>query len=80
MTPSKYSRKIDTMGRIMIPSKLREKYSINTGNEYIFYTEESDGHVYLCIDCGATEEIHNLSLNEAIEIIKSHGMDVSSPV
>lgn len=44
-------RKMDTLGRLMVPSKLRDALHMVPGKEYEFTTEERDGKVFLCIEC-----------------------------
>lgn len=46
-----YSRKIDTLGRVVIPSKLRDIFGIQPGDEIEFFSIEVDGLRYLCIPC-----------------------------
>ena len=48
---TKYSRKVDAMGRITIPVKLREKTGIEIGEMYEYSFLELDGKKYLCIEC-----------------------------
>lgn len=45
------SRKIDALGRLVIPSKLRDKFSIESGDEMKFYSYFVDGVQYICIPC-----------------------------
>lgn len=45
------SRKIDTLGRLVIPSKLRDKFGIEPGDEMEFYSYFMDGVQYICIPC-----------------------------
>ena len=45
------TRKLDTVGRIMIPAKLREELNMVIGNNYEFFIEYKDNKVYLCIEC-----------------------------
>lgn len=52
----KYSRKLDSLGRIIIPAKLREDLGMQLGQEYEFGVRQIDGRNYLVIDCGIPDE------------------------
>ena len=43
MKKTKYSRKLDANGRLVIPSKLREEVGLELGETYTFYTYERNG-------------------------------------
>ena len=51
MLKTAYTRKLDTIGRLMIPSKLREELHMINGHNYEFYIDEIDGKTFLCIEC-----------------------------
>ena len=51
MKQTKYERKMDSAGRILIPSKLREEVGLEPGDSYTFYTHYEDGKLFLCIEC-----------------------------
>lgn len=72
MRITEYSRKLDTMGRIMLPKRLREKLGLIEGNEYTFYThEEDDGRKFLCIECPGIDQA---TLEEARRLVEKYGM------
>lgn len=72
MNNTEFSRKLDKMGRIMIPIKLREQMGLVVGENYFFSTREENGKKYICIDCG---EVHpSDSLEYAMEILQANGM------
>jgi len=54
-------RRIDELGRIVIPKELRDAYGIEAGDPIEFYT--SDGEIILrkyqpgCVFCGETENL-----------------------
>ena len=56
---TEYSRKLDTCGRLVIPSKLREAMRLEVGENYPFFTAvDEKGQSWLCIPCpGAETEI-----------------------
>lgn len=69
MEATQYSRKLDTMGRIMIPKPLREELGLVIGQEYNFFL--SDDRQYLCIQCpGISEQ----KLEEARRIVEQYGL------
>ena len=45
------SRKLDSMGRITIPIRLREQLGFEIGHEYSYYLFEENGMKFLCIKC-----------------------------
>lgn len=58
MTKTTFSRKLDTIGRLMIPSKLREDLHMVIGRNYEFFIKQENDKVYLCIECPeATDEV-----------------------
>lgn len=72
MRITKYSRKLDTMGRIMLPKRLREELGLKEGTEYTFYTHEDDrGRRFLCIEC---PEVNPDMLEEARRLVKKYGL------
>ena len=71
MAESTYSRKLDAMGRIMIPVRLRDQLGPVTGREYSFEVRQIDGRNYICIDCGL-----NTELEEAMKLIQNAGLKI----
>ena len=71
MAESTYSRKLDAMGRIMIPVRLRDQLGLITGREYSFEVRQIDGHNYICSDCGL-----NTELEEAMKLVQNAGLKV----
>jgi len=51
MTKTNYARKVDAMGRITIPIRLREETGIEIGEIYPYSILEHEGKKYLCIEC-----------------------------
>lgn len=56
MKETEYSRRLDSSGRLVIPSKLREELKMEVGDDYIFYIHELKGKTYLCIECYRKED------------------------
>jgi len=48
---TKFARKVDAMGRITIPIRLREQTGIEIGEMYEYSIYEINGKKYLCIEC-----------------------------
>ena len=71
MAESTYSRKLDAMGRIMIPVRLRDQLGLITGPTYSFEVRQIDGRNYICIDCGL-----NTELEEAMKLVQNAGLKV----
>lgn len=51
MEKTKYSRKIDSAGRVLIPIRLREEVGLNANSTCTFYKHMEDGKLFLCIEC-----------------------------
>jgi len=56
MEKTTYARKVDAMGRITIPIRLREEMGIDIGKNYEYFKFELDGKKYLCIECSDPSE------------------------
>lgn len=51
MEKTKFARKLDSMGRITVPARLREQCGLELNEIYEYYICEVDGKKYLCIEC-----------------------------
>ena len=68
--PTEYSRKLDTVGRLVIPSKLRKEMRLELGEEYLFYTcVDEHGQSWLCIPCPGVET----EVDKAKRILEENG-------
>ena len=68
--PTEYSRKLDTVGRLVIPSKLRKEMRLELGEEYPFYTcVDEHGQSWLCIPCPGVET----EVDKAKRILEENG-------
>ena len=54
MQQTNYVRKVDAMGRITIPIRLREEMGIEIGKSYEYFKVNENGKKYLCIKCPET--------------------------
>ena len=54
LQPENTSRKLDSLGRVVIPKSLRDKYGINENDEIYFYTATEDGQSFIALTSGKT--------------------------
>lgn len=74
MIDTGYSRKLDTMGRIMLPKPLREQMGLIIGQEYNFFKfEDEQGRKFICIECPGIDEA---TLEEARRIVQKYGLKI----
>ena len=75
MELTQWSRKIDKMGRIVLPVRLREQYGLETGLECPIYThEDEEGKLYICFQV-PPRAVQNYK--EAMEILERLGYKVA---
>ena len=74
MELTQWSRKIDKMGRIVLPVRLREQYGLETGLECPIYTHEDEqGRLFICFQApGQTVQ----NLKEARQLLEQSGYSV----
>ena len=70
MTKTQYARRLDTMGRLVIPSRLREEFSLAVGDTLEFFWHEENGKTYLCIECPEQET----ELQKALKVLEKNGL------
>ena len=56
MVNESVSRKIDNLGRIVIPKHLRNKVGIADGDELEIFTEEVNGRMFICFSKVVTKD------------------------
>ena len=71
MTETKYARKIDSTGRLVIPVKLREELGLVSDAILTFWTHEQDGKRFLCIECPSEET----EVERALRVLREHGIN-----
>ncbi len=54
LQPENTSRKLDSLGRVVIPKNLRDKYGINENDEIYFYTMTENGQSFIALTNGKT--------------------------
>ena len=75
MERTEWCRKIDKMGRLVLPVRLREQYGLEPGLECPIYEHvDNEGRVYLCIQC-PPKAVQNF--REARELLERLGYTVS---
>jgi AbrB family looped-hinge helix DNA binding protein len=74
MKQTEYSRRVDSSGRIIIPSQLRDELDIRPGDTHEFYIHEHEGKTYLCIECFRVED----EVEKAKRILREAGIKVGS--
>ena len=70
MKQTEYARRLDSSGRLVIPSKLREELNIQVGDTFDFFIHEQDGKKYLCIECFRLEN----EIEKAKRVLKEAGL------
>lgn len=72
MNETGYMRCLDSVGRLVIPSKLRTQLNLGSGTECKFYTTEFEGNTYLCIKCPT----QLTDLERAMQIVQQNGFKI----
>lgn len=74
MENTQQSRRLDSLGRLVIPKKLRDRYNIETDREYVFFYHIHDNKKYLCIEIGVMGD----EIQRAKELLEKAGYEVGS--
>lgn len=69
MEKTEYARKLDSNGRLVIPSKLRDRMELKVGEIYEFFIHEENDKTFLCIECPVKND-----LAKAIEVLQKQGL------
>lgn len=72
MKQTEYSRRLDSSGRLVVPSKLREELEMEVGDVYDFFIHEHGGRTYLCVECFRKED----KIERAKRILREAGIEV----
>ena len=70
MKQTEYARKVDSSGRIIIPSQLRDQLDIRPGDTLDFYLHEENGRTFLCVECTRVEN----EVEKAKRILREAGL------
>ena len=72
MRQTEFARKLDSLGRLVIPAPLRAQLNIETGAVYDFYVEEIGDEIFLCIKCPKADA----KIEEAKRILRDAGYTI----
>ena len=67
------TRKLDALGRLVIPKSLRERVGFKEGEEMYFYTCEDNGKKYICV---TNREDENGDFAVAAKVLAELGLEV----
>lgn len=70
MKQTEYARRVDSSGRIIIPSQLRDQLDIRPGDTMDFYLHEENGRTFLCVECVRVED----EVEKAKRILREAGL------
>ena len=73
LTPENTSRKVDSLGRIVIPSNIRKKMRIHQDDELEFFVLELDNQNYICLSTNKTVDPRYVV---AAEVLEELGLDI----
>lgn len=73
MVQTEYARKVDTSGRVIIPSQLRDQLDIRPGDAMEFFIHEENGKTYLCIECYRVEN----EIEKAKRVLEAAGFSLT---
>lgn len=73
MVHTEYARKVDTNGRVIIPSQLRDQLDIRPGDAVEFFIHEENGKTYLCIECYRVED----EIEKAKRVLEAAGFSLT---
>lgn len=75
MNKTTFNKKIDSVGRIVIPAKLRSQLGLNTGDNVDFFIHQEEDKTYLCMECPNANK-SNDELDEAIAALAKLGYKI----
>jgi AbrB family looped-hinge helix DNA binding protein len=73
MKQTEYSRKVDSNGRIIIPSQLRDELDIRPQDVLDFFIHEHEGRTFLCVECFRIED----EIERAKRILREAGIKLA---
>ena len=73
LIPENTVRKVDSLGRVVIPKALRSRFCINENDEVGFLTLEFNGGYYICFTNGKTVDPR---YQAAASVLKELGIEV----
>ena len=72
MRDTEYSRKMDSSGRVVVPSSLRDQLDLRSGDECHFFIHEDNGRTFLCFECPRVED----EIEKAKRILREAGINI----
>lgn len=73
LTPENASRKVDSLGRIVIPAAIRNKLQIHSNDELEFFSLEYEDNHYLCLSTGKTVDPR---YSVAVDVLNELGIEL----
>lgn len=73
LTPENTSRKVDSLGRIVIPSSIRKKLKIHPDDELEFFALDYNDNHYICLSTGKTVDPR---YSIAIDVLNELGVEL----
>lgn len=73
MIQTEYARKVDSNGRVIIPSQLRDQLDIRPGDAMEFFIHEENGKTYLCVECFRVED----EIEKAKRVLEAAGFSLT---
>ena len=73
MKQTEYSRKVDSNGRIIIPSQLRDELDIRPQDILDFFVHEHEGRTFLCVECFRIED----EIERAKRVLREAGIKLA---
>lgn len=74
MRKTEHSRKVDSNGRVIIPSQLRDELDIRPGDLLEYCVHVYEGRTYLCVECPRVED----EIEKAKRILREAGITVDA--
>ena len=73
MKQTQFARKVDSNGRVIIPSQLRDQLDIRPGDTMEFFIHEENGKTYLCVECYRVED----EIEKAKRVLEAAGFSLT---
>lgn len=73
LSPENTSRKLDNLGRIVIPKGLRTRLGISDGEDLEFFTMQADGKNFICLTNNHEEDP---KYRAAASVLEELGLEV----
>lgn len=67
------TRKMDELGRVVIPKAIRMRYNLEPGDEMNYYTIKIDDKYYIAL---ANDNMRDKRFSQAAEVLAELGIDV----